>query len=154
MKFSFAIPLLACLLVGCAMNSQPEPPIPHRGDIVAQGAKKFAIPHPCQEGRMLVHAAIEGPEATVYYRGEAQLTHGRAIVSLPDYFEKLTRLEGRTVILTNVDGFDRLAIQRQDGRQVAGGEFIVISDNLASSQAFSWEVKAERADIAPLQAVQ
>ncbi len=121
------------------------------GDIVAQGAKKFAIPHPRQTGKTLVHAAIEGPEATVYYRGEAQLTNGRAVVSLPDYFESLTRAEGRTVMLTNVDGFDRLAIARQDGVQVADGKFIVISDNPLSSQAFTWEVKAARADVAPLE---
>jgi hypothetical protein len=59
----------------------------------------------------------------------------------------LTRQEGRTVILTNVDGFDRLAIQRVGGQQVTGGRFVVISDNESSQQAFNWEVKAIRADV-------
>jgi hypothetical protein len=121
------------------------------GDVVAGGAKKFVIPHPTQPGRQLAHAAVEGPEAAVYYRGEAQLAGGRAEVRLPDYFESLTAKQGRTVILTNVDGFDRLAVQRQRGMQVSGGRFVVVSDNRASTQAFSWEVKATRADVSPLE---
>ncbi|MDZ4686198.1 MAG: hypothetical protein SH850_14115 [Planctomycetaceae bacterium] len=132
-------------------NIRAEGNVVAKGDVVAQGAKKFAISHPTQTGKTLVHAAIEGPEAAVYYRGEAQLTNGRAVVSLPDYFESLTREEGRTVMLTNVDGFDRLAVQRQSGSQVVDGKFIVISDNASSSQAFTWEVKAARADLATLE---
>jgi hypothetical protein len=121
------------------------------GDIVAGGTKKFVINHPTQPGKKLVHAAIEGPEAAVYYRGEGQLVGGRAEVRLPEYFEALTSTQGRTVMLTNVDGFDRLAVQRMQGMQVMDGRFIVISDNAASSQAFSWEVKAVRADVSPVQ---
>ena len=121
-----------------------------KGDVVATGAKKFAIAHPTKPAATLMHAAIEGPEAAVYYRGEGQLVGGKAIVRLPEYFEALTRREGRTVMLTNVDGFDRLAIERQAGRQVADGRFVVIADNSASTQAFTWEVKAVRADVAPL----
>ncbi len=132
-------------------NLRTEGNIIAKGDIVAQGAKKFAIQHPCHPSKTLVHAAIEGPEAAVYYRGEAQLTHGRAVIRLPQYFEALTSAEGRTVMLTNVDGFDRLAVQRQDGKQVANGRFTVISENVSSSQSFTWEVKAARADIAPLE---
>jgi hypothetical protein len=131
-------------------NILSEGNITAAGDVVARGAKKFAIPHPSKESGILVHAAIEGPEAAVYYRGEAQLIDGRAVVRLPEYFEALARKEGRTVMLTNVDGFDRLAVQRQGGRQVANGEFIVISESGSSSQAFTWEVKAARADIASL----
>jgi hypothetical protein len=118
-----------------------------KGDVVAGGAKKFDIPHPTRPGRRLVHAAIEGPEAGVYYRGEAQLARGRAVVELPEYFERLTRADGRTVLLTNLDGFDRLAVQRQSGSQVRGGRFVVISDDPESTQVFSWEVKAVRADV-------
>ena len=131
-------------------NILSEGQITAKGDVVARGAKKFVIPHPCQEGKTLVHAALEGPEAAVYYRGEAQLRKGRAIVALPDYFEALTKAEGSTVMLTNVDGFDRLAVERQDGHQVVNGRFIVISETDSSSQVFTWEVKAVRADIAAI----
>jgi len=121
------------------------------GDVIAGGAKKFIINHPTRPGAQLAHAAIEGPEAAVYYRGEAQLINGRAEIEMPEYFEALTATAGRTVILTNVDGFDRLAVQRQQGMQVKDGRLVVISDNPASAQAFTWEVKAIRADISPLQ---
>ena len=40
---------------------------------------------------------------------------------------------------------------QEHGAQVANGRFVVISDNPFSSQVFNWEVKAIRADIAPLQ---
>lgn len=87
----------------------------------------------------------------MYYRGQAQLTNGRAVIYLPEYFETLTRPEGRTVVLTNMDGFDRLAVERQSGMAVRDGKFVIISDNARSSQPFCWEVKAVRADLAPLQ---
>ena len=121
-----------------------------RGDVVASGAKKFAIDHPTRPGGTLTHAAVEGPEAAVYYRGEAQLTAGRALVALPEYFEALTHDDGRTVMLTNIDGFDRLAIERQAGKQIADGRFVVVCENAKSTQAFNWEVKAVRADVARL----
>jgi hypothetical protein len=121
------------------------------GDIVARGAKKFSIEHPTLPGNILTHAALEGPEVAVYYRGEAQLKEGRAVVALPEYFDALAREEGCTVMLTNVDGFDRLAIKRQSGMQVKNGQFVVISENPTSTQAFTWEVKAARADLPPLE---
>jgi hypothetical protein len=117
------------------------------GDIIARGAKKFVIDHPLKEGKTLTHAAIEGPESAVHYRGEAQLVDGRATVYLPEYFEALTLEQGRTVTLTNVDGFDLLSVERQENMQVKDGRFVVISDVPGSTQAFSWEVKATRSDI-------
>jgi len=83
----------------------------------------------------------------VFYRGSARLDHGRAEVALPPYFESLTHTGDRTVILTNIDGFDRLAVETQRGGKVANGRFVVISDNPSSIQAFDWEVKAVRKDV-------
>lgn len=108
--------------------------------------KTFVINHPVAGDRYLVHASLEGPEGAVYYRGSAQLAHGRAVVRLPAYFESLTRAEGRTVQLTNVDGFDLLAVRTRQGAKIAGGEFLVVSNNARSHQRFDWEVKATRAD--------
>jgi hypothetical protein len=113
--------------------------------------KTFIIAHPVDPARYLVHATLEGPEGSVFYRGSARLHNGRAEVVLPPYFEALTRAEGRTVILTNVDGFDRLAVQTRDGARITDGRFVVVSDDPASSQAFDWEVKAVRSDTPPLE---
>ncbi len=111
------------------------------------GAKTFIIDHPSDPRRYLVHATLEGPEGAVFYRGTARLEHGRAEVLLPSYFEGLTHRGDRTVILTNIDGFDRLAVEKQRDGKVANGRFIVISDNPNSAQEFDWEVKAARKDV-------
>jgi hypothetical protein len=121
------------------------------GDLIATGAAKVIMTDAAAGGKPLTHASIAGPESAVYYRGESRLSGGRAVIHLPDYFESLTSKAGRTVILTNVDGFDRLAVQSRAGSQVSGGSFIVVSDNAASTQRFSWEVKAVRADVPALQ---
>jgi hypothetical protein len=111
------------------------------------GPKTFVIDHPGDPRRYLVHATLEGPEGAVFYRGSARLDHGRAEVALPSYFESLTHASDRTVILTNIDGFDRIAVETQRDGKVANGRFVVISDNPDSAQAFDWEVKAVRKDV-------
>ncbi|MEA2997126.1 MAG: hypothetical protein QOG74_2675, partial [Alphaproteobacteria bacterium] len=115
--------------------------------VKATGSKTFIIDHPSDPRRYLVHATLEGPEGAVFYRGSARLDHGRAEVALPSYFESLTHTDDRTVILTNIDGFDRLAVETQRDGKVANGRFVVISDNPDSAQAFDWEVKAVRKDV-------
>lgn len=122
------------------------------GSLSCSGAKRFDIPHPLDpEGQKLVHAAIEGPEAGVYYRGEAQLRDGVVTVELPHYFEALTRKEGRTVQLTpmleeaDVDCSALAASRVQNGRFSVRG-----IDGRNPAQRFYWEVKAVRADIEPL----
>ena len=114
--------------------------------------KTFIVDHPLDENKYIVHATLEGPEGGVYYRGTSQLYNGKATISLPHYFEAFTRKEGRTILLTNIDGFDRIAIQSVDGEKIVDGKFVVVSDNPESSQKFDWEVKAVRADGPKLQA--
>jgi hypothetical protein len=108
--------------------------------------KTFIIDHPTDPERYLVHATLEGPEGAVYYRGSARLENGRSEIALPPYFEALTRREGRTILLTNIDGFDILAVRRIGGEKIRDGRFVVESSNATSVQEFDWEVKATRAD--------
>ncbi len=114
--------------------------------------KTFIVEHPLDQDKYIVHATLEGPEGAVYYRGTSQLCNGKVTISLPPYFEAFTRKEHRTIILTNIDGFDRIAVQSIEGEKIKDGKFIVISDNPESSQQFDWEVKAVRADGPKLQA--
>jgi hypothetical protein len=54
------------------------------------GSKTFVIDHPTKSDNYLVHACLEGPEAGVYYRGEAKIVDNKStIVFLPDYVESL-----------------------------------------------------------------
>ena len=119
---------------------------------VSGSVKQFVIDHPAGvPGRKLVHAAIEGPEAGVYYRGEAELDGDDGIVELPPYFEALTRPEHRTVQVTPIlgDGDEACTLAVSEVRD---GLFRVraLGRSSAGPQRFYWEVKAVRADLEPL----
>ena len=114
--------------------------------------KTFIVNHPIDEEKHLVHATLEGPEGAVYYRGESKLENGKCTITLPSYFEAFTRKEQRTVILTNIDGFDRIAVKSINGHKIKDGRFIVVSENPDSTQKFDWEVKAVRSDAPALEA--
>jgi hypothetical protein len=106
-------------------------------------SKSFVIDHPIKKDKYLVHACLEGPTTDVFYRGESQLKNGTVNIELPKYFEKLTEEKNRTILLTNIEGFDKLAVKRGG---VKNGTFTVYSDNPKSEQEFYWEVKAQRKD--------
>jgi len=55
-------------------------------EITFNSAKTFVINHPTKPDSYLVHACLEGPEAGVYYRGEAKIENNQSVtVKLPDY---------------------------------------------------------------------
>lgn len=110
--------------------------------------KNFQIDHPLDpQSKLLVHSALEGPEVAVYYRGEAQLIDGEVSISLPSYFEALTRKEQRTVQLTSIKGWAPLYV----ADEIRDGQFAVrVAAGGNPAQRFYWEVKAVRADVAPL----
>ena len=114
--------------------------------IIQGSSKAFVIDHPLDpQGKTLTHGSLEGPEFGVYYRGTAKLSGGKTTVTLPAYFEKLTRKEGRTVQLT-AKGSEPFLLSYED---IKDGKFVVRGTK--ANGEFSWEVKAVRADIAPLE---
>ncbi|MFG3705815.1 hypothetical protein ACGF7U_13930 [Micromonospora sp. NPDC047670] len=124
--------------------------------VIKGKSKQFAIDHPLDapdatQRRQLIHAAIEGPENGVYYRGEARLSDGVARVDLPDYFEALTRPEGRTVQLTPVFEDDEPVSPLAASRVTDGSFRVRTVDGSPASHAFYWEVKAVRDDLEPLE---
>jgi hypothetical protein len=53
-------------------------------------SKTFVIPHPLDNNKYLVHACLEGPEAGVYYRGEAEIVNNEYVeIGLPEYVDLL-----------------------------------------------------------------
>ena len=119
------------------------------GTITSGGAKGFRITHPLDDTKDLMHVAVEGPECAVFYRGESVTAGGWAEVSLPDYFEALTMPTDRTVQLTTLFEEDDEPIGPMAASRVKEGKFRVWS--AVPAQKFYWEVKAVRADIAPLE---
>jgi cytoskeletal protein CcmA (bactofilin family) len=112
--------------------------------VITGTAKNFKIPHPLDDTKDLVHSCVEGPELAVFYRGEGRTQNGFTIITLPDYFEALTRPEKRTVQITALFEDDDESFGMVAAGRVADGMFRVRSDN--PSQRFYWEVKAVRAD--------
>ncbi len=80
------------------------------GDLAATGAKSFVAPDPADSGRAIYYAALEGPEAGTYFRGNARIVEGRAVIELPEHFGKVTETEGLTVQLTPLGGWSRLYV--------------------------------------------
>ena len=119
------------------------------GTITSGGAKGFRIRHPLDETKDLMHVAVEGPECAVFYRGESVTAGGWAEITLPDYFEALTMPTDRTVQLTTLFEEDDEPIGPMAASRVKEGKFRVWS--AVPAQKFYWEVKAVRADIAPLE---
>lgn len=105
--------------------------------------KTFVINHPADPDRYLVHATTESPHNGVEYWGTARLDgYGQAVVQLPDYFEALTAVEGRAVLLTAEDIADPVAATYpRDGRFVIRGP---------EGRRVHWLVKAIRKDVPPL----
>lgn len=99
------------------------------------GAKSFKIPHPTKADHFLRHGATESPVSGVEYCGDEVLpSSGTFTVKLPDYFEALTKPDGRVVFVTG-RGFVA------DWGDIEAGKFTVTGK---PGGRFSWLVKAER----------
>lgn len=102
------------------------------------GTKSFVMPHPTREGMELQHASTESPVNGVEYWGEGTFNdQGEATVTLPDYFEALTKQSGRNVQITPIG---RVTVPASADR-IAEGKFTAYGQPGA---AFCWHVKAER----------
>lgn len=62
--------------------------------------KSFVVADPSQSGRMIQYSSIEGPEAAIYCRGQADLIAGRAQIEFPEHFAAMAAPGTLTVSLT------------------------------------------------------
>ncbi len=107
-------------------------------NIVATGAKAFAIDHPLDpQGKILNHYCIESPEMVLIYRGSAIIdADGKAEITLPDYFDALNK--NPMVQLTGVGSADVFVAQ-----EVTGNSFVIGGK---SGTKVYWTVTGERKD--------
>jgi hypothetical protein len=121
------------------------------------GTKNFRITHPLDDTKFLTHSSLEGPEATVYYRGETMTVDGWTEITLPDYFEALTLPDDRTVQLTQIFEDDSEAIvgtntfSRLMASRVKNGKFQIRSSEPMAK--IYWQVMAIRSDVPKLEVV-
>ena len=119
------------------------------GDLVVNGSsKQFRIPHPIvglSTTKDLVHAAIEGPQIDLIYRGKVDLVNGTATVNL-DTKSRMT--EGTFVLLnrdvqcftTNETGWTNVK------GSVTGNQLTIIAQENTCTDTISWMVIGERQD--------
>lgn len=112
--------------------------------VVGNGENKtFVIDHPLDpKGKWLVHGCTESPFAGVEYWGDAVVDNGQVIVPMPDYFEALTLVENRQVIVTPIDELCMVSASR-----IVDGQFTIRCSGPDGTRV-SWLVKAERKDAA------
>ena len=115
-------------------------------DLTVSGTKSFRIKHPSKKNKTLIHACLEGPENGVYYRGEAELTGRICRIELPEYFEDLVKVEGRTAQITCIGGYEDLFVNG-----IENGVLTVMSRTSCFYQKFYWEVKGVRIDLPALE---
>ena len=118
------------------------------GTFTAPSTKNFRIDHPIPEKtntHYLVHAAIEGPQADLIYRGKINLVNGSAAVDL----DQAARMTSGTFILlcTNVQCFTTNESNWDLIKgSVSGSTLTIESQNANSTAEISWMVVAERKD--------
>jgi hypothetical protein len=115
---------------------------PTTGEILENSGKTFVINHPTKSDNYLVHAAIEGPEAGVYYRGEAKIENNKSVVvSLPDYVSAFAN--NFTIQITPIyegDEDDNLVLRTS---RVKNNSFSVYGKNAS----FYWVVYGQRGSV-------
>jgi hypothetical protein len=110
------------------------------GDFTVVGVKAFTMDHPLDpENKMLMHAAAESNEVINFYSGNITTdADGKAVVSLPDYFEAINK--DFRYQLTVIGAFAQAIISRE----VENNTF-EIATSLPNVKV-SWEVKGVRND--------
>lgn len=112
-----------------------------QGDFTATGTKAFTIDHPEDPAnKMLKHFSIESNEVLNMYRGvEAFDGNGKAVVSLPDYYDSINM--NPSYQLTPIGAaMPNLYIESE----VSNGQFVIAGG--VPNKKVSWQITAERND--------
>jgi hypothetical protein len=118
------------------------------GTISATNLKSFRISHPLSElskTKDLVHAAIEGPQMDLMYRGKVDLVNGTATVNIDT---KSGMTEGTFDVLnrdvqcftTNETGWTNVK------GSVTGNKLTIVAEDNSCTDTISWIVIGERKD--------
>lgn len=105
---------------------------------IAISKKPFDILHPTKEGKRLRYVSLEGPSAEVYIRGTLKNNN---IIELPDYWKGLVDWETIGVLLTPIENYQELFLEK-----VEWPDRIVIKNNLDSPIYCHYVIYGERKD--------
>ena len=112
--------------------------------------KSFKVEHPEDSNKDIWYASIEGPEAAIYDRGNAQLIDGSVFVPFPETFKLLVDFESLTIQLTPQSAESKgLAVVEKNNQGFLVKELF----NGTGSYAFYWEIKANRSAFKDFQVI-
>ena len=111
------------------------------GGSIVGTSKNFIIDHPTKEGKKLLHACIEGPEAAVYFRGKSTSN----IIEMPDYWIGLVDIDTMTVDITPWGPNQDIYVE-----SIADDGEITIAANTEEPLNYFYVVYGERKDIGKL----
>ena len=111
------------------------------GGSIVGTSKNFIIDHPTKEGKKLLHACIEGPEAAVYFRGKSTSN----IIEMPDYWIGLVDIDTMTVDITAIGPNQDIYVE-----SIADNGEITIAANTEEPLNYFYVVYGERKDIGKL----
>ena len=113
----------------------------YNGPTGPTGAKSFIIDHPTDNNKYLIHSCLEGPEAGVYYRGEAEMKNGQIEIELPNYVSHISKEFTVHVSHIYTGFFCYLSTS-----QIVNNKFTVYS-SVQEPVKFYWHVYGKRYDI-------
>ncbi len=107
---------------------------------LSKSAGSFKIDHPLDPGnKYLQHSFVESPDMMNVYNGNVQTDEtGRAVVTLPDYFDALNK--DYRYQLTVIGAFAQAIVEQE----VQGNQFVIATDQ--PNVKVSWQVTGVRND--------
>jgi hypothetical protein len=87
-------------------------------EVLMARSKNFVIPHPDDPNKQLVYACMEGPEHSVYVRGQLK---NKDTIILPEVWRNLIDERSITVSLTPVGAHQELIVKRIQDNQIVIG---------------------------------
>ena len=87
-------------------------------EVLLARSKNFMIPHPDDPNKQLVYACLEGPEHSVYVRGQLK---NKDTIILPEVWRNLVDERTITVSLTPVGTHQELIVKRLQDNQIVVG---------------------------------
>ena len=87
-------------------------------EVLLARSKNFMIPHPDDPNKQLVYACLEGPEHSVYVRGQLK---NKDTIILPEVWRNLVDERTITVSLTPVGTHQELIVKRTQDNQIVVG---------------------------------
>jgi hypothetical protein len=119
-------------------TTEPRARLHVAGDLIVTGTKAFVHPQPDDPTKEIVYVALEGGEAGTYLRGSGRLTHGRAVVRLPEHFGLVSGDEGLTVQLTGRGEWLQLYVERLSASE------LVVREAAEKSGSFDYLIQGVR----------